>query len=95
MPERRKSPYPTTADQLYEKDLRARTRTLLADRPLPAFDVVDAGELPRLLEHPQGHFDTRLRRNGLETALPSRPVDAGGRHHTGMTCFTAQLRHFP
>ncbi|MFF7489667.1 asparagine synthase (glutamine-hydrolyzing) [Streptomyces luteogriseus] len=67
--ERRKSPYPTTADQLYEKDLRARTQTLLADRSSPAFDVVDAGELTRLLEHPQGHFDTQLRRNGLETAL--------------------------
>ncbi|MEU1910744.1 asparagine synthase C-terminal domain-containing protein [Streptomyces massasporeus] len=40
--ERRKSPYPTTADQLYEKDLRARTQTLLADRSSPAFDVVDA-----------------------------------------------------
>jgi asparagine synthase (glutamine-hydrolysing) len=47
--ERRKSPCPTTADELYEKDLRTRTRTLL--------------------EHPQGHFDTQLRRSGLETAL--------------------------
>ncbi|MFC9125307.1 asparagine synthase (glutamine-hydrolyzing) [Streptomyces sp. NPDC057099] len=67
--ERRKSPYPTTADQLYEKDLRARTQALLADRSSPAFDIVDAGQLGRMLDLPLGHFDTQLHRNGLETAL--------------------------
>ncbi|MFF7870266.1 hypothetical protein ACFZCT_27890 [Streptomyces qaidamensis] len=44
VPERRKSPSPATADQLGEKDLRARPQSLLADRSSPACDVVDAGE---------------------------------------------------
>lgn len=67
--DRKKSPYPTTADQLYEKDLRNRVQSLLDRRSSPAFQVVDATALTRLLDRPQGYFDTQLRRNGMETAL--------------------------
>ncbi|GLF97024.1 asparagine synthase (glutamine-hydrolyzing) [Streptomyces yaizuensis] len=66
---RRKSPYPTTSNKLYEKDLRTRVRQLLADSSSPALDVVDGPGLARLLEQPDGWFDTQLRRNSLETAL--------------------------
>ncbi|MBZ4322017.1 asparagine synthase (glutamine-hydrolyzing) [Streptomyces huiliensis] len=66
---RRKSPYPTTANLLYEKDLRGRIQALLARPTAPVFQVVDAAGLARLLERPEGYFDTQLRRNGMETAL--------------------------
>lgn len=93
--ERRKSPYPTTADQLYEKDLRARTQALLAARSSPAFDVVDATGLARMLDLPQGHYHTPAapQRPG-DRAVPG-PVDAGVRHRAGVTCSTAHVRTFP
>ncbi|MEV7548410.1 asparagine synthase (glutamine-hydrolyzing) [Amycolatopsis sp. NPDC089917] len=66
---RKKSPYPTTADTRYEQDLRRRVGTLLAENRSPALDIVDAGALRELLSRPDGHFDTQLRRNPLETVL--------------------------
>ncbi len=67
--DRKKSPYPTTAHRFYEKDLRTRIQSLLNRRDAPVFQVVDAAALARLLDRPEGHFDTQLRRNGMETAL--------------------------
>ncbi|MBB4965596.1 asparagine synthase (glutamine-hydrolyzing) [Saccharothrix violaceirubra] len=67
--DRRKSPYPTTGDQRYERDLRARTAKLLQDDRSPALDFVDAGRLRELLDRPFGHFDSQLSRNPMETAL--------------------------
>ena len=48
---RRKSPYPTTADRRYEKDLRERVRHLL-DTGSPALDVIDRGGLEVMLDEP-------------------------------------------
>ncbi|KNB50245.1 asparagine synthase (glutamine-hydrolyzing) [Streptomyces caatingaensis] len=80
--DRRKSPYPTTADLLYEKDLRTRVRSLLERRSSPAFDVVDATGLSRLLRQPEGYFNTQLRRNSMETALF---LDEWMRGHGGLS----------
>ncbi|MFC9222464.1 asparagine synthase (glutamine-hydrolyzing) [Streptomyces hygroscopicus] len=67
--ERKKSPYPTTANRLYEKDLRSRVQALLAQRSAPVFQIVDANGLARILARPEGYFNTQLRRNSMETAL--------------------------
>ncbi|MDT8915993.1 asparagine synthase (glutamine-hydrolyzing) [Amycolatopsis sp. PS_44_ISF1] len=66
---RRKSPYPTTADTRYERDLRQRAGALLAENRSAALEVIDAGALRELLDRPEGYFDTQLRRNPLETAV--------------------------
>lgn len=65
---RRKSPYPTTADRRYEKDLRERVRHLL-DTGSPALDVIDRGGLEVMLDEPAGSFGSQLQRNGMETAV--------------------------
>lgn len=66
--QRRKSPYPTTADSRYEKDLRARVRQLI-DRRSPALEVIDRRGLETMLDEPDGTFDSQLGRNGMETAV--------------------------
>lgn len=65
---RRKSPYPTTADPRYEKDLRTRVRDLIANDS-PALEVLDRRGLEAMLERPEGSFDSQLDRNGMETAV--------------------------
>ncbi|MFJ4347738.1 asparagine synthase (glutamine-hydrolyzing) [Pseudomonas sp. NPDC089401] len=67
--QRRKSPYPTSANLAYELFLRERARLLLADGGSPVFQVIDRGRLASELRQPEGYFNSQLRRNNLETAL--------------------------
>jgi len=67
--QRRKSPYPTSANLAYERFLRERTRQLLEARDRPVFQVVDHSGLAAELRQPEGYFNSQLRRNNLETAL--------------------------
>ncbi|NHD19433.1 MULTISPECIES: asparagine synthase (glutamine-hydrolyzing) [unclassified Actinopolyspora] len=66
---RKKSPYPTTANLAYERDLRSRTTALLRDKDSPAWEIVDRDGIRRLLDRPVGHFDSQLSRNPFETTL--------------------------
>ncbi|MFK0310328.1 asparagine synthase (glutamine-hydrolyzing) [Pseudomonas sp. NPDC090233] len=67
--QRRKSPYPTSANLAYERFLRERIRRLLAESGSPVFQVIDRGRLAAELHQPEGFFNSQLRRNNLETAL--------------------------
>ncbi|WDY55572.1 asparagine synthase (glutamine-hydrolyzing) [Pseudomonas sp. PSKL.D1] len=67
--QRRKSPYPTSANLAYERFLRERVGQLLQDADSPAFQVIDRVRLATQLQQPQGYFNSQLRRNNLETAL--------------------------
>ncbi|MFJ4430677.1 asparagine synthase (glutamine-hydrolyzing) [Pseudomonas sp. NPDC089395] len=67
--QRRKSPYPTSANLAYERFLRARVRQLLGEAGSPAFQVIDRARLAAELRQPEGYFNSQLRRNNLETAL--------------------------
>jgi len=67
--QRRKSPYPTSANLAYERFLRARVRQLLGEAGSPAFQVIDRARLAAELRKPEGYFNSQLRRNNLETAL--------------------------
>lgn len=67
--QRRKSPYPTSANLAYERFLRERTQQLLNTVGSPVFQVIDRGRLAGELRQPEGYFNSQLRRNNLETAL--------------------------
>ena len=67
--QRRKSPYPTSANLAYERFLRARAQQLLGEASSPAFQVIDRARLTAELRKPEGYFNSQLRRNNLETAL--------------------------
>lgn len=67
--QRRKSPYPTSANLAYERFLRARVGQLLGEAGSPAFQVIDRARLAAELRQPEGYFNSQLRRNNLETAL--------------------------
>lgn len=67
--QRRKSPYPTSANQAYELFLRERAGLLLSDTSNRVFQVIDHGRLAAELRQPSGYFNSQLRRNNLETAL--------------------------
>jgi asparagine synthase (glutamine-hydrolysing) len=67
--QRRKSPYPTSANLAYERFLRARAQQLLGEAGSPAFQVIDRARLAAELRQPEGYFNSQLRRNNLETAL--------------------------
>ncbi|CAM3589814.1 Asparagine synthetase [glutamine-hydrolyzing] 3 [Pseudomonas reidholzensis] len=67
--ERRKSPYPTSANLAYERFLRARAQQLLGTPDSPVFAVIERGRLAAQLNQPEGYFNSQLRRNNLETAL--------------------------
>ena len=67
--QRRKSPYPTSANLAYERFLRARAQQLLGEASSPAFQVIDRARLAAELRKPEGYFNSQLRRNNLETAL--------------------------
>ncbi|MFJ4156123.1 asparagine synthase (glutamine-hydrolyzing) [Pseudomonas sp. NPDC089752] len=67
--QRRKSPYPTSANLAYERFLRERIKRLLAEAGSPVFQVIDRGRLAAELRQPEGYFNSQLRRNNLETAL--------------------------
>ncbi|WAB95684.1 asparagine synthase (glutamine-hydrolyzing) [Pseudomonas putida] len=67
--QRRKSPYPTSANLGYERFLRERASRLLGRADSPVFQVIDHGRLGAELHQPEGYFNTQLRRNNLETAL--------------------------
>jgi len=67
--QRRKSPYPTSANLAYERFLRARAQQLLGEAGSPAFQVIDRARLAAELRKPEGYFNSQLRRNNLETAL--------------------------
>ncbi|WP_449433003.1 asparagine synthase (glutamine-hydrolyzing) [Pseudomonas putida] len=67
--QRRKSPYPTSANLAYERFLRERCRQLLDDAGSPVFQVIERARLSAELQQPEGHFNSQLRRNNLETAL--------------------------
>jgi len=67
--QRRKSPYPTSANLAYERFLRKRARGLLAEAGSPVFAVIDRGRLAAELRQAEGYFNSQLRRNNLETAL--------------------------
>lgn len=76
--ERKKSPYPTSANLAYERFLRDRIRLLLSDSHSPVFQVIDRAQLAAQLNQAQGYFNSQLRRNNLETALA---LDAWMRLH--------------
>ncbi|WP_145192891.1 asparagine synthase (glutamine-hydrolyzing) [Pseudomonas sp. URMO17WK12:I11] len=67
--QRRKSPYPTSANQAYELFLRERAGLLLSDTSNRVFQIIDHGRLAAELRQPSGYFNSQLRRNNLETAL--------------------------
>jgi len=67
--QRRKSPYPTSANLAYERFLRERAQGLLAEAGSPVFAVIDRGRLAAELRQAEGYFNSQLRRNNLETAL--------------------------
>ncbi|MNO45517.1 Asparagine synthetase [glutamine-hydrolyzing] 3 [compost metagenome] len=67
--QRRKSPYPTSANLAYERFLRGRIGQLLNAPGQPVFQVIDRGQLAAELRQPEGYFNSQLRRNNLETAL--------------------------
>ncbi|EPO7629448.1 TPA: asparagine synthase (glutamine-hydrolyzing) [Citrobacter freundii] len=67
--ERRKSPYPTSANLAYEHFLRERSLHLLNDSSNSVFQIIDHGGLTGELRQPPGYFNSQLRRNNLETAL--------------------------
>jgi asparagine synthase (glutamine-hydrolysing) len=67
--QRRKSPYPTSANLAYERFLRERTRQLLGEAGSAVFQVIDHRRLQDELGKPEGYFNSQLRRNNLETAL--------------------------
>ncbi|BBH46167.1 asparagine synthase (glutamine-hydrolyzing) [Pseudomonas sp. KU43P] len=67
--QRRKSPYPTSANLAYEQFLRGRVRQLLEEAGSPVFQVIDRARLAAELQQPAGYFNSQLRRNNLETAL--------------------------
>ncbi|AXM94784.1 asparagine synthase (glutamine-hydrolyzing) [Pseudomonas plecoglossicida] len=66
---RRKSPYPTSANQAYEQFLRGRVGQLLGEPGNPVFEFIDRARLAAELQQAAGHFNSQLRRNNLETAL--------------------------
>ena len=66
---RKKSPYPTSANQSYERFLRDRTTDLLKQPEDPVFQIIDHGNLKKELDYPPGYFNSQLQRNNLETAL--------------------------
>jgi len=66
---RRKSPYPTSANLAYELFLRGRVRQLLGEADNSVFQFIDRARLAAELQHAEGHFNSQLRRNNLETAL--------------------------
>lgn len=66
---RKKSPYPTSANVAYEQFLRARTRALLERPANPVFQIIDHDNLRLELDRHNGYFNSQLRRNNLETAL--------------------------
>jgi asparagine synthase (glutamine-hydrolysing) len=67
--QRKKSPYPTSANLAYEQFLRAQTKALLQQAGNPVFQIIDRTHLRRELEQPVGDFNSQLKRNNLETAL--------------------------
>lgn len=67
--QRKKSPYPTSANLAYEQFLRARTSRLLEQVDNPVFQIIDAAHLRRELDKPVSYFNSQLKRNNLETAL--------------------------
>ena len=67
--QRKKSPYPTSANLAYEQFLRAQTQALLQQVGNPVFQIIDRTHLRRELEQPVGVFNSQLKRNNLETAL--------------------------
>lgn len=67
--QRRKSPYPTSANLAYEQFLRGQVRQLLGEAGSPVFQVIDRARLAAELQQPEGYFNSQLRRNNLETAL--------------------------
>ncbi|QJI40772.1 asparagine synthase (glutamine-hydrolyzing) [Pseudomonas sp. ADAK2] len=67
--QRKKSPYPTSANLAYEQFLRGQTQALLQEPGNAVFQIIDRTHLRRELEHPAGYFNSQLKRNNLETAL--------------------------
>jgi asparagine synthase (glutamine-hydrolysing) len=67
--QRKKSPYPTSANLAYEQFLRGQTRALLQQADNPVFQIIDRTHLRRELDQPMSHFNSQLKRNNLETAL--------------------------
>ncbi|AZC24768.1 MULTISPECIES: asparagine synthase (glutamine-hydrolyzing) [Pseudomonas] len=66
---RRKSPYPTSADLGYERFLRRSAQELLKDTGNPVFGIVSQAHITEELRKPEGHFNTQISRHSLETAL--------------------------
>lgn len=67
--QRRKSPYPTSANLAYEQFLRGQTKALLQEPGNAVFQIIDRTNLRRELEQPAGYFNSQLKRNNVETAL--------------------------
>ena len=67
--QRKKSPYPTSANLAYEQFLRAQTKVLLQQAGNPVVRISDRAHLSREHEQTVGDFNSQLKRSNLETAL--------------------------